>query len=231
MLIIFDLDDTLIDTSGCVTHFKLEDGLSAMVKAGLEVADFSESLDLLRRLNASAESARAAVEEFIEILGCEKKFVEIGVREIYETFSDSLSITPLNGAKEVLDELGRNHQLALVTVGRPIQQMEKLKKAGIDSRIFSKIAIIDERNKKPHYQMIAEELGYSPEEVLVCGDRVLVDLSPARELGFKTVQMQWGRGLNVLPNAIEYRRDVDYRISEIIEIKFIVNDIVTFSSF
>lgn len=48
MLIIFDLDDTLIDTSGCITHFKLEDALNAMVSQGLPVVDFRESLHLLK---------------------------------------------------------------------------------------------------------------------------------------------------------------------------------------
>lgn len=227
MLIIFDLDDTLIDTSGCITHFKLEDALSAMVRAGLEVPDFSEALDLLRRLDRSAESARAALSEFIEILGVGRDLLDVGVKEIYDSLPQDIPIFPLDGALEMLSDLGHQHQLALVTVGKPAQQMQKLKKAGIDSRIFSKIAVTEERNKKPHYQMIVDELGYSPIDVLVCGDRVPVDLMPARELGFKTVQIQWGRGLN----SLKHKGDVDYSISALGELKGIVNSLITFSSF
>ncbi len=182
-----------------------------MVAAGLALPDFSEALDLLRRLNSFAESAKAALSEFIEIWGADKQFLEIGVKEIYEKLPEDLPIFPLDGAIETLLDLGQQHQLALVTVGKPMQQMEKLKKAGIDSRIFSKIAVTEERSKKPHYQMIVEELGYRPTEVIVCGDRIPIDLIPARELGFKTVQMLWGRGLN----AIRTTENVDYCISEL----------------
>lgn len=227
MLIIFDLDDTLIDTSGCITHYKLDDALRAMVGAGLDLPDYAESLDLLRRLDRTAESAGAALSEFIEITGSDKRFLEIGIKEIYDSFPADLPIFPLEGALELLADLAHHHQMALVTVGKSSQQIEKLKKAGIDSRIFSKIAVTEERNKKPHYQMIVDELGYSPSEVLVCGDRVPVDLIPARELGFKTVQMKWGRGLN----SARQKGDVDYSITDLGELKSIVDSLMTFSSF
>ena len=198
-----------------------------MVREGLEVADYQESLHLLRRLDSSAESARAAVSEFIEILGADKRFFEIGVKEIYENLSSELPIFPVDGALELLADLAAQHQLAIVTVGNPVQQMEKLKKAGIDSHIFSKIAVIEERNKKPHYQTIVDELGYASSEVLVCGDRIPLDLVPARELGYKTVQMQWGRGLN----SSGFKGDVDYSISELKDLKNIIDDLMTFSAF
>ena len=227
MLIIFDLDDTLIDTSGCITHFKLEDALHAMVSEGLAISDFPEALDLLRRLDRASDSARSAVAEFVEILDADKRFFEIGVTEIYENISSELPIFPLEGAVELLTDLKQQHQLALVTVGKEPLQMDKLKKAGIDSRIFSKIAVTEERNKKVHYQTIVDELDTLAAEVLVCGDRIPVDLIPARELGFKTVQMLWGRGLN----SSGYKGDVDYCISELKELKNIVNSLMTFSSF
>lgn len=227
MLIIFDLDDTLIDTSGCITHFKLEDALNAMVHEGLVVADYSEALELLRRLNSTSDSARSAIAEFVEILGVDKNYFEIAVREVYEHMSPDLPIFPLDGAIEMLTELGSHHQLALVTIGRPSLQMEKMKKAGIDSRIFSKIAVTEEKNKKLHYQMIMDELGYSSTEVLVCGDRIPLDLVPAKELGLKTVKIQWGRGLS----SSGYPGKVDYCISELKELKNIVNSLVTFSAF
>ncbi len=221
MLIIFDLDDTLVDTSGCITHFKLEDALHAMVRDGLILPDFAEALDLLRRLDSTSESARTAIAEFVEIVGADRRHYELAVKEVYENIPVEMPLFPLKGALETLNELRQHHQLALVTVGNQAQQMEKLKKAGIDSRIFSKIAVTEERNKKPHYQVIMDELGYLPSQVLVCGDRVPLDLVPARELGFKTVKMQWGRGLN----ATGYTSDVDYFISELQELRGIVNSL------
>jgi FMN phosphatase YigB (HAD superfamily) len=227
LLIIFDLDDTLIDTSGCITHFRLEDALHAMVNQGMAVADFSEALELLRRLNNTSDSARSAVAEFVEILGADKSFFEIAIKEIYESLPPDMPIFPLDGALDILADLGDNHQLALVTIGRQALQMEKMKKAGIDSRIFSKIAVTEEKNKKPHYQMIMDELGYRPTEVLVCGDRVHLDLAPARELGFKTVKIQWGRGLS----SSGYKGEVDYCITGLKELKGIVNQLISYTTF
>ncbi|MBI2812363.1 MAG: HAD family hydrolase [Candidatus Melainabacteria bacterium] len=211
----------MIDTSGCITHHKLEDALRAMVREGLVLEDFDAAVEQLRRLDKTAESARSSVAEFVEILGIDKRYYEIGVKEIYENIPSELPIFPLEGALELLAELGQQHQVALVTAGIPSVQMDKLKKAGIDSRIFSKIAVSEDRNKKPHYQMIVEELGYLPTEVIVCGDRIPNDLAPARELGFKTVQMQWGRGMHYSG----FKGDVDYSISQLKEIKTIVNDL------
>jgi FMN phosphatase YigB (HAD superfamily) len=217
----------LIDTSGCITHYKLEDALNAMVLAGLQLDDFSSALDLLRRLDSSAESAKDALSEFLEILGADNSFFAIGLREIYETPISDLPIFPLEGVVQTLLELGHQHQLALVTRGNYSQQIDKLKKAGIDSRFFSKIVVVEEGCKKLHYQTIVDELGFSESEVLVCGDRPLLDLEPARELGFKTIQMRWGRGINLSCN----RGNVDYSISEIGQLKDIVNSLKAFSSF
>jgi FMN phosphatase YigB (HAD superfamily) len=227
LLIIFDLDDTLIDTSGCITYFKLEDALNVMVREGLNLPDFSEALELLRRLNNTSDSARSAIAEFVEILGADKNFFEIGVKEVYENIPSDMPVFPLDGAIEVLTELSGQHQLALVTIGKLTLQMDKMKKAGIDSRIFSKIAVTEEKNKKLHYQTIMDELGYNPTEVLVCGDRIPLDLVPARELGLKTVRIQWGRGLN----SSGYRGEVDYCISKLKELKGIVNSLIAFSLF
>jgi putative hydrolase of the HAD superfamily len=227
LLIIFDLDDTLIDTSGCITHYKLEEALEAMVTAGLVLDDFSSALELLRRLDSTSESAGDALSEFLEILGAGKTIFEVGMHAIYNTPISELPIFPLEGVLETLSHLGQRHQLALVSRGKYSYQVEKLKKAGIDSHFFSKIVVTEEGDKKFHYQTIVEELGFSGAEVLVCGDRILPDLIPARELGYKTVQMQWGRGLNMS----KFRGDVDYAISEITQLTDIINSLMTFSSF
>lgn len=226
MLIIFDLDDTLIDTSGCITHYKLEDALHAMVRAGLAVPDFFSALELLRRIDRFAESSRDAIAEFVDILGFDQGIFAVGVKEMEEGPFPDAPLFPLDGALELLMDLREQHQLALVTAGTSERQMEKLKKAGIDSQLFSKIAVTERGNKKFYYQMIVDDLGFSPSEVLVCADRISADLLPAKELKFKTVHMLWGRGLN-LPRK---RGDTDYSISKIQELKGIISGLMKFSS-
>lgn len=227
MLIIFDLDDTLIDTSGCITPIKLEDALKRLSREGLAIPDFSEALDLLKRLDLAAASAKLALSEFLEIHNADPALLQIGIQEIYDPVSFDFSINPLKNANEVLDELSSFHQLAIVTIGKTSMQLAKLKKAGIDSGIFSKIIVVEAGDKKIHYQALADELGYAPSEIVVCGDRIPNDLVPARELGYKTVQMRWGRGLNSKGQP----GDVDYQISSLIELKDIIAHLITISSF
>lgn len=218
MLIIFDLDDTLIDTTGSITPVKLEQALAKMVEAGLEVGNFEEALDILKRLDTAAESGTQTLLEFLEITSADKKYFEIGHAELYGQLPSDFPVYPLDQALEVLEELGSEHQLALVSMGKPDQQLLKLKNAGIDSTIFSKMIISEDRDKKPHYKTILDELGFAPVQTVVCGDRVGRDLSPAKELGCITVQMQWGRGLNSMHSP----RDVDYAIRKLSQIKDIL---------
>jgi len=217
-LIIFDLDDTLIDTTGSITPVKLEQALAKMVEAGLEVGNFEEALDILKRLDTAAESGTQTLLEFLEITSADKKYFEIGHAELYGQLPSDFPVYPLDQALEVLEELGSEHQLALVSMGKPDQQLLKLKNAGIDSTIFSKMIISEDRDKKPHYKTILDELGFAPVQTVVCGDRVGRDLSPAKELGCITVQMQWGRGLNSMHSP----RDVDYAIRKLSQIKDIL---------
>ena len=224
MLIIFDLDDTLIDTSGSITPVKLEQALTKMVEAGLQVGDFQEALTILKRLDIATESASQTLLEFLEIINGDRKYFDIGFAEVYGPIPLDFPVYPLDQALDLLSELSSEHQLALVSMGKPEQQLLKLKNAGIDSTIFSKILISEDRDKKPHYKTILDELGFAPSQTLVCGDRVKRDLSPAKELGCITVHMQWGRGLSSLVSALPHfiAQDVDYTIKKLSQIKDIL---------
>lgn len=191
-----------------------------MVEAGLKIPDFEEALETLRRLDASAESARHTLSEFLEILATEEadKYFKIAVEEVYGPISDDIAIFPLEQAIEVLLELKGTHELALVSMGKTQQQLAKMKKAGIDSTIFSKIVISEERDKKPHYKKIVEELGYAPSDTLVCGDRISLDLVPAKELGCKTVHMRWGRGAASASTKV----GADHAITNLTQIRDII---------
>jgi len=227
LLIIFDLDDTLIDTSGSITPFALENALGAMVASGLRVSNFTEALEQLKRINRTAVSSKAALQEFIEIQDGNADHLEIGKEKLCNQLACDLPVFPIEGALELLIELAQDHELALVTQGKTPIQMEKLKKAGIDSALFSNIIVSEDGNKKIHYKKLVEGDRYLSHEVLVCGDRIPIDLAPAKDLGFKTVHMRWGRGLN----SQGRKGDVDYPISSLTELKDIISHLMTFSAF
>lgn len=218
MLIIFDLDDTLVDTSHCITPVKLVDALKVMRANGLLLPDWEKAEETICQLDKGKESAKETLVEFLEIHGADKRFLEIGLKEIYESSDLEMPIFPVDGAIDVLHMLKRDHELAIVTVGKRDRQLTKMEKAGIDRTLFCKIVTTESPNKKSHYEMLSQEMGIETEEVWVLGDRVSIDLSPAKELGFKTVHFMRGRGrINVEPKS-----DVDFTIEHIVELKEIL---------
>lgn len=202
MLVIFDLDDTLIETSKCLTPYYLKLAFSEMQQAGFE-GDFKQLLSINKR----ALSAKNALYEFCS----EKKILERGLEALSSPLPDEIFLEIVPGALEVLEELQKNHTLALVTRGRADFQWKKLKKAGIQPGQFSKLVASDGPSKKLSYQTVLNELKVDPKDTIVCGDRVSVDLSPAKELNLFTVHFRNGRGLfQNEPNA-----DVDFSIDRL----------------
>ena len=80
-LIIFDLDDTLIDSWNTSIPIKLKISLQEMIKAGLKIEDEEESLKLLIDLNNSEDNGEKAIKKFLKQIGDEKeneKIFQIG---------------------------------------------------------------------------------------------------------------------------------------------------------
>lgn len=215
MLIIFDLDDTLIDTTGSIAPLKMKLCLEYLKQIGLSVADFSGAYQELMDLNAVSLCSRDAIEQFIASRGGDPLWSQAVSPLMVSPLPENFSVPTTPFAKEILEELGRKHDLALVTAGYPPFQKEKLKKAGIEPSLFSNILIPEDCIKRPAYEALCKQFLNRP--VIVCGDRVSMDLVPARELGFTTVHMRWGRGL-----LNQTEPWIDYSISDLRELRDIV---------
>jgi len=210
LLIIFDLDDTLIDTSGSVTPFKLQKVAEKMLGRKPTAIEMKELL----LINASASKTQEAIQIFANRY---KLFFDEEFLELTSPLPNDFQIPCTPYAKEVLEKYRKTMILTLVTGGHRSFQLEKLEKAGIDASLFSKIAIPEDSMKKPFYQEISREFSVDPSKMWVCGDRILMDLKPAFELGCKTIHMRWGRGLNM---ALEPW--IDFSISNLGELQRII---------
>ncbi len=198
-----------------------------MVEEGLELNNFDRALELLLRLDKKSESAKSALEEFIEINDFDPKFLPGALHEVYSSFSEETPVFPVEDAVEVLSILSYDHKMAIVSVGKMELQMWKLKKAGIDSSLFCKILVLEERNKKKSYEALIQELNLVPSDVIVCGDRIPIDLLPAKQLGCKTIHMKKGRGLH----SIGGEREVDFTITGLSQISKVLADLSKNQSF
>jgi putative hydrolase of the HAD superfamily len=211
LLIIFDLDDTLLDTSGAVTPFKMRECLKRLIEDGANVGDFEQAYADLMALNNVSLRSKDAVSQFAERLGCDPTRA---LAELSAPLPRGFSIPMTPGAKEILGYFCPKYPLVIATGGYPPFQREKIEKAGLEPSIFSKIAILEDSNKQPLYEGLPKEFSTKPEKIWVCGDRVETDLAPAHRLGFKTVHMKWGRG------KMEKSADwIDFEISTLSELK------------
>ena len=185
MLIIFDLDDTLIDTSGCVTPHRLR-----------SIVPKEEDYQELLSINDLCGSSKQALTHFAARRGLEESWLGAAFKQLFDPLPDGVQISLTPGAGELLEWLSRsNHQVALVTGGNPSFQMEKLGKSKLDSFPFQSISIAEDSKKKPYYQSLADAFDGAARDILVCGDRPEMDLLPAHELGFRVFLRRWGRGL------------------------------------
>ncbi len=192
MLIIFDLDDTLIDTSGCVTPFKMKECVKALMHMGVKLP--SMAYEELMQLNVGSSKSKDALSSFARSYGATQDQIDRVLDLLTSSLPDDFIVQMTPKAKEILEFYRSLHHLALVTGGHPPFQREKLKKAGVDSSVFSMISIPEDSVKKPSYEMLQEKFSLPPSEIWVCGDRIEMDLKPGFELGFNTIHMRWGRG-------------------------------------
>jgi len=219
LLIIFDLDDTLIDTTGSLSPFFLRRAFIRMKEKGLKEEDENKLLEL----NQTSPSSTAALKIFLKQIGADPSFFEIGAEALSESLPDDLQVNSLEGAHTLLSELSQSHRLALVTFGEEKRQKQKWEKAGIDSRLFCKIVFSKQENKEFIYKKLLEELHLPPNQCIVVGDRPKGDLSGAKKLGMWTIHMKWGRGIYAETDSAW----VDFEVQRLLEIKDKVQEITS----
>ncbi len=208
MLIIFDLDDTLIDSYGCNIVPALRKVNTWLVENGYVATEDEELL----RLNATSLSARHALQKYL--INHNYSLFEQAFK-IYKKNTHG-SITIMDGAKEVLQRLS-SHTLVVVTKGREEKQFRKLRESGLRN-FFHRIVVTPYYDKGEYYSRLLQDFSLNPTEVVVIGDKVATDLLPAKALGIHTIHMQWGRG------KIQTAREgeVSYSISHLSEIPEII---------
>ncbi|NGX34132.1 MAG: Phosphoglycolate phosphatase [Candidatus Anoxychlamydiales bacterium] len=220
MLIIFDLDDTLIDTSGSITPIFLKRTIKALIKNGLQI-DEREAYKTIDKIDKKSISSKETIKSFLYKINASKIFYNIALKAMTDTKISDIKIFTLKNAMDTLRYLAKFHKLAIVTAGDEKFQFYKIKKAGIDTSVFSKIVVAKDADKEPYYKKIIEELNFDIKKSFVCGDRVKIDLLPAKKIGCKTIHMKWGRGKNIF-NKKEDPKLVDFTINSLDEIKTIL---------
>ncbi|MDN3504793.1 MAG: HAD hydrolase-like protein [Rhabdochlamydiaceae bacterium] len=214
LLIIFDLDDTLVKTTESIIPSKLDMSFKKSLSTSPAL------LPQLMRLDSMALSSDAAIDEFGEINELDQGVICDIKTHMQDGDLEGIDVECSESANEVLKILSQDHNLCLVSRGLDSNQRAKIKKSGIETAYFSEI-IFCQKDKCADYEMLAKKYSDHPLDVIVCGDRVALDLSPAKALGYHTVQMCQGRG----STSFDYFADVDVKIIQLVELFDIILNI------
>lgn len=189
MLIIFDLDDTLIETSKDLFLKRYRD-----LFFQLDLDGFSNFL----QINKTSVSSLVALKQFFFERNLPPTLFQDAKDILDSPLPFDWNIRPTSHALPLLQKLTHTHTLALVSYGMKNRQLEKMKKAGIQNHLFSTILCVDAPGKKGDaYAHLLQKYTCAPKRSLVCGDRVVYDLVPASALGMTTVHYPHGRGSNL----------------------------------
>lgn len=202
--IIFDLDDTLADTSGTV---KEKIVLKALKSINLE-SEYAKYESLQKQTNT-----RNAIKQIAKQANKSDEEIDKALN-VYLNDQDIEGIKLFDGAKEVLENLKNKYYLSLVTFGNKERQRKKILELGISS-YFDTVHIVQEDNKTETYYEIRNELGILPQSIAVVGNKVESDLTPGKNIGFLTILI---RG-----SAKQDTSKPDYVINTVSDLPLILN--------
>ena len=221
MLIIFDLDDTLIQTSRFITPCRFERVIEAL--------DLSEAikraiLEDLNKGHLQFATSKQAITHVLKSHGVPVHLIEHANFEM-DAYDPQVPVVLFEGVVELANILkARNCHLVIVTAGSISQQTYKIQKSGITDHVSSWY-IVESGSKQNTYQEVAKN--FLPNEVLVIGDRVASDLLPAKALGFKTCLVRQGRGQFQEINS----NIIDFVIQDVTEVENLIKSLQkTFST-
>jgi len=228
--LVFDLDDTLLDTYRQLLPRATREACAAMVRAGL-ATDVETSLlacTELRKHQIESSDDPSRNEVFFGIV---QRFgvrdgarpddvVEAGLRSFYDRkIETDISLFP--GVKETLSELRNRYDLYLVTSGTPSTQEEKIRILEI-ADYFKQVIFVDiTKNERKYtaFATIMRATGSKPEHHLSIGNRIDTDIAEARLLNWKTCWVRYGEYADREPRNDSERPDFIIReIKELIDV-------------
>jgi len=207
--VLFDLDDTLYDTSRQVDLARKK-AVQAMIEAGLK-KDPEDALTALAKVVAEkGPNYQRHYDDMLVQLGHQPdpKIIAAGIIAYHEAKRKYL--VPYPDAIPTLAKLkGLKIMLGVVTDGVPVKQWEKIIRLGFKD-LFDAVVVAEEGRGKPSpqpYLTAADELRLAPGVCLAVGDRVDRDVVAAKKAGMASAQIVRGRHSTTKPGSEEEMPD------------------------
>lgn len=201
--IAFDLDDTLLDTTGLLVPTASVESFRILIQAGLKLTlDECEAkrLEWIKKI-----SHRDVFEKLANEYGDEstRKVVPQAIQVFYEpNIPSTLPLLP--GAKENLEYLKKKYKLYLVTAGFENAQINKAKALrvfGFFEKMFVVNSLIHQRKKNIFLQII-EENKIKPSELLCIGNSLSSEIHDALQIGATACYFEFGEDRGTLADKL-----------------------------
>jgi putative hydrolase of the HAD superfamily len=185
--ILFDLDDTLYPEN----EFALS-GYRAVAREAAASGEcgYEEAFDCMRTAFHAA-GRKAVFPCLLERIPGLRMTLEDMVR-VYREHVPEICLFP--GYRHLIEELGKDYRLGMITDGLPAVQRGKVRALGIEE-LFEKIVYswdYGEERQKPHphsFELVLEALGIPPHAALFVGDNPEKDGRGARGAGMAYVRV------------------------------------------
>ncbi len=214
---IFDLDDTLLDTSGVLipasTHRVFE--FLVQQKAAKSVED---CLTLWSHWRHKSSGERLFRHVITLLEGEEARQMSNRAYQIFRTPSLPNTLTLRSGGIEILTEASKRFPIFLVTQGDIATQIRKVELLEIIP-FFRYIYYVDPLSGESKTQAFADIIRQNqlvPNRVLSIGNRLDNEIALSKHLGFKTCYIRYGEHSHEQPNVPE--QVPDYEITELTEL-------------
>ncbi|WP_413585422.1 HAD hydrolase-like protein [Bdellovibrio sp. HCB274] len=211
--IAFDLDDTLVDTSGLLVPMASQRACEAMIAAGVCVS-LEECMTIREELAANLSHTEIFT-KIVNQFGTNQpgKAVHDALEEFYNP--EVPSVLPLlAGATENLLHLKEHYNLYLVTMGSFDAQVEKIKALGIE-KFFKKIYVLNgfigEKKEAAFLDILAQEK-HPAAELLSIGNRLSSEIRDGKRVGATTCY--FAHGEHVGEEAVYPEDTPDYTITQ-----------------
>ncbi|MBW3663036.1 MAG: HAD family hydrolase [Actinobacteria bacterium] len=194
---------------------RVAQGLLATERRNLDVFGYGVKGFTLSMIETAVAvtDGRVSVDEITTILGWGREMMRHPVEL-------------LEGVAETLEQLSRDHRLALVTKGDLFHQESKLAASGL-GEIFEHVAIVTEKDPAT-YRRVVSTLGVEPASFLMVGNSPRSDIAPVLEIGGRAVHipyhLTWALERAVLPPAHDPATDV-WLLDDIRELPALLTDL------
>jgi putative hydrolase of the HAD superfamily len=190
----FDADDTLWHSEDSFQRVerRFVEIVSPYAPDGVDVAAALRAMELAQ-LPISGYGVKAFTLSMVQsaVTSTDGAITASAIAEIVETGMGMLTETPrlLPDVPQVLEDVGRDHRLVLITKGDLVHQSRKVRTSGL-AHHFEQIDVVLEKDVET-YAGIIDRLGVEPTRFCMVGNSVRSDVLPVLALGAHAVHIPY----------------------------------------